>query len=110
MRCIGSCEVNAAGAAYLHNSGLFGALTHTGAGDYTIALNQPLDALESVFLISIDNAYVASSMVSYGHTRAADNSIRVTTVQEQAGGAASIAADINFSVVAYSMRGENAQA
>lgn len=97
--------VNADGAAHgwLANSvriGFLAAITRNGAGDYTLTLDgqAATDAAEGIVHVTPREAGVASGAVATHAVWVNDTTIRVTTLQEQAAGAASILADVDFNV------------
>lgn len=95
----GSCKVNMAANTFAANSGAFASVAHPGAaGTVNVNLDPDfgIDDLECICKIEKRGAAAASGMVSYGYIRPSDVQIQISAVQEQAGGAASILADVDF--------------
>jgi hypothetical protein len=104
MHCVGMLAVTGTTGAITMNSGIAqgATVTHGGAGDWTVALNQQLDTLESVVVPVLNAAVAASGAVAFGVVQT-DTTIAVTAVQEQGGGAASIRADVDFKLAMFSI-------
>lgn len=102
MRVIGVATINAdvAASSIIWQTGFIQTLTRTGVGDYllTIDPNYVADALESAITVGNAEAVAASGAVQFGYARPADNTIQVTSVREAGGGAASVRADVDFSI------------
>lgn len=95
MKLLGIIAVNAGAGTIAWSTG-FATVAHTGAGDHLLTINPQADATETACFVQCNAAVAASAAPSFGINRPADNQIRVTCVQEQAAGAASIAADVDF--------------
>lgn len=79
------------------NSGV--PIVRNGAGDYTLTLNEAVGLNEISVLIVPTGAAVASANKSFGWTLVTPTTIRVTSLQEGAAGAASALTDLDFDIV-----------
>ena len=77
-------------------------VTYNGAGDTTLLLaaTRGADPGERVVLITAAETLAASGVAAWGYTQGAnpDLQIQVTSFQEQAAGAASIAVDLSYHI------------
>jgi len=72
-------------------------ILHPGAGDSTLALVAPIDRAEAVVTVRPFGVVLGGSDgASYGVATPTDTTIQVTSVQEQAAGAASIPVDLDY--------------
>ena len=103
----GMARVTASGTpSFAANSGMFSALTRNAAGDYTLTIDSEFAYDASVgFNVTPEAAVAASGSIGVGLVRVSATSIRITTAQEGVTGGASALADIDFCVVATSIRG-----
>jgi hypothetical protein len=97
----GAAIINGAAGTITNQTGMVTSVTHTGAGDWTLNLDADfaIDAAECVAAIQMIGAVAASGNTTFGLVHTSDVAKQVTCVQEQGGGAASAAADVNFSIV-----------
>lgn len=99
---IGSAIITAATGAIVAQSGCVAGVVHNGDGDNSITLGQGgVDAAECVAKIAKRGANVASGNVSFGFVNTSDTVKQVTSVQEDAAGAASVAANVDFSITIF---------
>jgi len=100
IEILASASITAATGAIVAGRGILSA-ANAGAGIVNITLPPTggVDASECVILCSPRNALAASSLVSYGVAHTSDTVKAITIFQEQAAGAASIAANVDFDIL-----------
>lgn len=79
------------------------AIVKNGTGDMTITLSRPFSEKQTQLWFSFRGAYAASELKTPGWVAASSTTIRITTGQEGAGGAASALANVPFDVIITEM-------
>lgn len=96
---VGSVDGDAVAPVFFVQRGFAStAIVRNAAGDYTLTLEQEIDALQSACLLSGRQAVAASGMITMGHARPADATVRTTCAQEAAMGGASTLVDLDYNI------------
>ena len=98
MELLGGAIVNGAAGTIANQSGCVDSIAHPAAGTWNITLDgdSEIDAAEAVIDVQLIGALAGSDAVSFGVVHTSDAVKQITAVQEQAAGAASVLADVNF--------------
>jgi hypothetical protein len=89
-----ACRFDASAAAFLKNKGFTATIVVNGAGDFTLELERPIDALESFPVATLVEANVAGGG-SISCVTVSDTTVRITTSDGTA------LADLDFSLVIF---------
>ena len=103
MQLVGGAIIAGGAGTITAQSGLIASIAHPGAGTWNITLGDDyaIDAAECVIECQFLAALAGSDGVSFGIVHTSDTVKQITAVQEQAGGGASILADVNFCLVVH---------
>jgi hypothetical protein len=98
----GRFDADAGAPAWFWQLGFTAAITRNAAGDYSLTLEGGgCDAAECVIFVTANAPMAAQRLTSFGVVHVSDTVKRISTMQETGagGGAASAAADVDFSVL-----------
>ncbi len=101
---VGASIAGVAGTISCQN-GMLTNLAHPIAGHWQLNLAHGFDGNNTCWLVTPRAAIAASGNTNMTVNQTADGTVHVYAVQEQAGGAASILADVDFDVVGIHVRG-----
>lgn len=93
--------------SFVKQDGSFSAtITDTGTGDITLNLDtgKGIDATQCVVMVTARAAQAASGLTTFGVVHTSDTAKQITCVQEQAMGAASARADVNFDIIIFAFQ------
>lgn len=99
QRVIGYGSVDATAGTLLSRSGVVSGIADNGVGDFTVTFSRELSINDTVIFRGVREALGASENTYVGMARESLTTARFKVGQEDAAGAASIAADVNFDFI-----------